>query len=185
MAALGVPLPRARERDESDDSDSDTDGSVDTLGEPRDRERERNRDRDRDDEGPQNGAGRYPWRTAGFPSRPVGNAAAQDIIDLEIDAQATWAALDRMRKWKDRLHRENKILRAEVDKLKKEVREVRKREMEGKKEVERLKQRYEEVWSDKVMLAEKISVSFPSHLKITNAKSSRIGSCVHASRDTA
>jgi hypothetical protein len=46
-----------------------------------------------------------------------------------------------------------------VERLKNEVKEGRKRESEGKKEVARLEQRYEEVWNDKVMLAETISVS--------------------------
>lgn len=66
-----------------------------------------------------------------------------------------------MRKWKDRLHRENKTLRAEVETLKSELKEGRKREAEGKKEVDRLKMRYEDVWKDKAMLAEQISVSTP------------------------
>jgi hypothetical protein len=166
MAALGVLAPpRARGRDE-DERDADSDGSVDTLGEPRDRGG--NRDRDRYDEGARTGAERYPWRSAGFSSRPVGTATAQDTLDLEIDAQQTWTALERMRKWKDRLHRENKTLRADVERLKSEVKEGRKREAEGKKEVERLKARYEEVWNDKVMLAEKISVSSLSSAKRTD-----------------
>jgi regulator of replication initiation timing len=165
MAALGLAPPRARGRDE-DERDADSDGSVDTLGEPRNRDA--NRDRDPYYEGPRTGAERYPWRSAGFSSRHTGTATAQDTLDLEIDAQQTWTALERMRKWKDRLHRENKTLRSEVERLKSEVKEGRKREAEGKKEVERLKARYEEVWNDKVMLAEKISVSSLSSAKRTD-----------------
>lgn len=90
-----------------------------------------------------------------------------------------------MRKWKDRLHRENKTLRAEVEKLKSELKEGRKRESEEKKEVERLKMRYEDVWKDKVMLAEQISVSTPFDAENVVTDPPPIGTRFDASRDPA
>lgn len=46
-----------------------------------------------------------------------------------------------------------------METLKSELSKGRKQEAQGKAEVESLKKRYEDVWNDKVMLAEQLSVS--------------------------
>lgn len=72
-----------------------------------------------------------------------------------------------MRKWKDRLRKDNKVLKEETkklreltEKLKDDVEQVKKRETSALAEVKRLKERYEDTWRDKAVLAEQISVSF-------------------------
>ncbi|KAJ9095217.1 hypothetical protein QFC20_006694 [Naganishia adeliensis] len=69
-----------------------------------------------------------------------------------------------MRKWKDRLRKDNKVLKEETkklreltEKLKDDVEQVKKRETSALAEVKRLKERYEDTWRDKAVLAEQIS----------------------------
>jgi hypothetical protein len=83
----------------------------------------------------------------------------QDRDDLELENQRTWEELDRVRRWKNRLRQENKSLREETESLRREVKELRKRDEDSRAEIKRLKGRYEDVWHDKVVLAEQLSVS--------------------------
>ncbi|KAJ9091841.1 hypothetical protein QFC20_007526 [Naganishia adeliensis] len=69
-----------------------------------------------------------------------------------------------MRKWKDRLRKDNKVLKEETkklreltEKLKDDVEQVKKRETSALAEVKRLRERYEDTWRDKAVLAEQIS----------------------------
>jgi regulator of replication initiation timing len=86
----------------------------------------------------------------------------QDRKDLELDNDRAWGEFDRMRKWKDRLHADNNVLQVENDGLRRDLEQATAREAEAQAEVRRLKERYEDVLRDKVMLAEQLSVSIGS-----------------------
>lgn len=161
--------PRRRdERGERDENNDSRDARGDTMEEPMP-------PRHTDGVGPSSreqeprrinfGGNNLPtWRSGQLPSRPIASptATAQNISDLERHTQTAWSSLDRTRKSKDQLYRENKTLRSEVQKLEIDLQKGRKRATEMENETQGLKMRYEEAWNKKFTLAERLYVSMHS-----------------------